>query len=509
MSDQHHCPGPFGSPIIPGSPAALESMTRRHWITQVAGGMGAWALLSLLEREGRAARLAPAISGDLRASNPLRAKAPHFPAKAKNVILLMMAGGPSQMETLDPKPVLNKLAGQKLPASFGKIPAQFTDVTKELLLGCKVNFRNCGQSGIPIADAFPQLQKHADKLAVLRSCYHDAFNHSPAQYVLTTGMSRLGYPSVGAWITYGLGSESDNLPAMVVMMENDGRVKGGTPLWGNGFLPAIYQGAPIQTGGTPILYVNRQSDMSEESQRQTLDMAQWLNRRHAATVSAASRELDSRIAAYELAYRMQTAAPEAVDIMKESEQTRKLYGIDNEVTRSFGTRCLIARRLVERGVRFVQVISGSGDTKDWDHHDDAYEGTIRQARKVDQPIAALLRDLEARGKLDETLIVWTGEFGRTPTSQGGKGRDHNPNGYSMWMAGGGIKGGKIIGATDEIGLRAVQDKLHMHDIHATILSLLGLDHRKLTYLFQGREMRLTDVGGDNDLSRRLLGSSST
>jgi uncharacterized protein (DUF1501 family) len=495
---RHHCPGPFGHPPPP------EAFTRRHWITNVAGGMGAWALLSLLEREGRAAGLAAAISGDAAAMNPLRARPPHFPAKAKSVIFLMMAGGPSQMETLDPKPVLDKLAGQRMPESFGKIPAQFTDVTKELLLGCRIKFRNCGQSGLPISDAFPFLQKHADKLAVLRSCYHDAFNHSPAQYVLATGMSRLGYPSLGAWITYGLGSVSDNLPAMVVMMENDGRVKGGTPLWGNGFLPAIYQGAPIQSGGTPILYVNRPSDVSEESQRDTLDMAQWLNRRHAARASAASRELDSRIAAYELAYRMQTAAPEAVDLSRESEQTRKLYGLDDEVTRSFGARCLIARRLVERGVRFVQVISGSGDAKDWDHHDDAYQGTLRQARKVDQPIAALLRDLEARGKLEETLIVWTGEFGRTPTSQGGKGRDHNPNGYSMWMAGGGINGGKAIGATDEIGLRAVEDKLHMHDVHATILSLLGLDHHKLTYLFQGRQMRLTDVGGDNDLSRRLL-----
>jgi uncharacterized protein (DUF1501 family) len=493
----HHCPGPFAGP----SPVAGAS-TRRHWITNVAGGMGAWALLSLLEREGRA-DLAPAISGEGGDLNPLRARPPHFPATAKSVIFLMMAGGPSQMETLDPKPVLNKLAGQRMPESFGKIPAQFTDVTKELLLGCRIAFRNCGRSGLPISDAFPHLQRHADKLAVLRSCYHDAFNHSPAQYVLTTGMSRLGYPSLGAWITYGLGTQSDNLPAMVVMMESDGRVKGGTPLWGNGFLPAIYQGSPIQTGGTPILYVNRQPDTSEESQRRTLDLAQWLNRRHART-SAASPDLDARIAAYELAYRMQTAAPEAVDITKESAETRKLYGLDGEVTRSFATRCLIARRLVERGVRFVQIISGSGDTKDWDHHDDAYEGTLRQARKVDQPIAALLRDLEARGKLDETLVVWTGEFGRTPTSQGGKGRDHNPNGYSMWMAGGGIKGGKVIGATDEIGLRAVQDRLHMHDVHATILSLLGLDHRKLTYLFQGRQMRLTDVGGDNDLAKRLI-----
>jgi uncharacterized protein (DUF1501 family) len=221
---------------------------------------------------------------------------------------------------------------------------------------------------------------------------------------------------------------------------------------------------------------------------------------------AAAGELDSRIAAYELAFRMQSAAPEAVDIQRESEATRKLYGIDNDVTRDFGVRCLIARRLVERGVRFVQVISGSGDTRDWDHHDDAYAGTLRQAKKTDQPIAALLHDLASRGLLDQTLIVWSGEFGRTPTSQSARGRDHNPNGFTMWMAGGGIRGGQIIGATDEIGLRAVEDKVHIHDAHATILSLLGLDHRKLTYLFQGREHRLTDVGGDNDLSRRLVGA---
>jgi uncharacterized protein (DUF1501 family) len=493
-----HCPGPFGSSVPP------PEMTRRHWITNVAGGMGAWALLSLLEREGRAAELAHAISGDSQRLNPLAPKPPHFPTKAKSVIFLMMAGGPSQMETFDPKPLLNKLAGERMPDSFGKIPAQFTDVTKELLLGSKIDFRNCGQSGLPISDAFPHLQQHADKLAVIRSCYHDAFNHSPAQYVLTTGMSRLGYPSVGAWITYGLGSVSENLPAMVVMLESDGKVKGGTPLWGNGFLPPVYQGSPVQASGTPILYVNRSKDMPAPEQRRILDFSQWLNRRNATVDAAAARELDSRIASYELAYRMQTAAPEAVDVAKETEATKQLYGIDQPVTRDFGTRCLIARRLVERGVRFVQVISGSGDSKDWDHHDDVYVGTLRQAKKTDQPVAALLQDLEARGLLDSTLVVWSGEFGRTPTTQGGKGRDHNPNGYTMWMAGGGIKGGKAIGATDEIGLRAVEDKCHMHDIHATMLSLLGLDHRKLTYLFQGREMRLTDVGGDNDLAKRLI-----
>ncbi len=478
-----------------------KMISRRHWITQVGCGMASWALLDLLEREGRADIL-PGASGQI--VNPLAAKPPHFPAKAKSVIFLMMAGGPSQMETFDPKPLLNKLHGEKLPASFGTIPAQFTDVTRQPLLGCKLQFKQCGQAGIPISEAFPHLQQQADKLAVIRSCHHDAFNHSPAQYVLTTGQSRMGWPSVGAWITYGLGSVSENLPAMVVLAEPDGKLKGGTPCWGNGFLPAIYQGSPVQSEGTPILYLNRPSGVTGQSQRKVLDFAQWLNRRHSAETSSATAELDSRIAAYELAFRMQTYAPEAVDVAKESEETKKLYGLDDDKTRSFGVRCLIARRLVERGVRFVQVISGSGDSKDWDHHDDVYAGTLRQAKKVDQPIAALISDLEARGLLDQTLIVWSGEFGRTPTSQSSLGRDHNPNGFTMWMAGGGIKGGKIIGATDDLGLRAVEDKVHIHDAHATILSLLGLDHRKLTYLFQGREQRLTDVGGDNDLAARLI-----
>jgi uncharacterized protein (DUF1501 family) len=467
--------------------------------------MGAWALLDLLSREGRADVLgAPGSTFD--ATNPLDAKPPHFAAKAKSVIFLMMAGGPSQMETFDPKPTLNQLAGQRMPKSFGTIPAQFTDVTRQPILGVDIKFRRCGQSGLPVSDALPHLQQHADKLAVIRSCYHEAFNHSPAQYVLTTGLSRLGLPSVGAWITYGLGAESDNLPAMVVMTDADGKVKGGTPCWGNGFLPAIYQGAPLQTQGTPILYLDRQPGVTLDAQRRVLNLSKWLNERHAQLTPSAAPELDSRIAAYELAFRMQTAAPEAVDITQETAATRTMYGLDEERTRDFGSRCLLARRLVERGVRFVQLISGSGDTKDWDHHDDSHAGTLRQCAKVDQPIAALLADLEARGLLEQTLVVWSGEFGRTPTSQSARGRDHNPNGFTMWMAGGGIVGGQAIGATDEIGLRAVEDKVHMHDAHATILSLLGLDHRRLTYLYQGREHRLTDVGGQNDLAPRLVRS---
>ena len=472
-------------------------LTRRHWLANAGLGFGSWALLDLMEREVRTAET----------TNPLAAKKPHFPAKAKSVIFLMMAGGPSQMETFDPKPELDKLHGELMPASFGKIPAQFTDVTKQPLLGVKLKFRKCGESGLHISEALPCIQEHADKLAVIRSCYHDAFNHSPAQYALLTGQSRVGWPSVGAWVTYGLGSEADNLPALVVMTDPDGKVKGGTPLWGNGFLPAVYQGATLQTKGTPVLYLNRQEGVTEESQRQTLDFAQKLNRRHSDQNPTASGELDARIAAAELAFKMQAAAPDAVDVAKETAATHRLYGLDADMTRDFGTRCLIARRLVERGVRFVQLISGSGDSKDWDHHDDSHTGTLRQTKKVDRPIAGLLQDLVARGLLDSTLVVWSGEFGRTPTSQSKAGRDHNPNGFTMWMAGGGIKGGKIIGATDEIGLRAVEDKVHMHDAHATMLSLLGLDHRKLTYLFQGREQRLTDVGGDNDLATRLTRGS--
>jgi hypothetical protein len=471
--------------------------TRRHWLAHAGLGFGAWALLDLLEREGRAA---PA------SANPLAAKPPDFPAKAKAVIFLMMAGGPSQMETFDPKPRLDELSGKPMPASFGKIPAQFTDVTRQPLLGVKLKFRHCGRSGLPVSEAFPHIGEHADKLAVIRSCYHDAFNHGPAQYALLTGQSRLGWPSVGAWVTYGLGCEADNLPALVVMTDPDGKVKGGTPLWGNGFLPAVYQGATLQTRGTPILYLERPEGVTESTQRATLDFAQKLNRRHRDATPAAAGELDARIAAYELAFKMQAAAPEAVDVARETSDTHKLYGLDNDATRDFGTRCLIARRLVERGVRFVQLISGSGDSKDWDHHDDSHAGTLRQARKVDKPIAGLLQDLAARGLLDSTLIVWSGEFGRTPTSQSQAGRDHNPNGFTLWLAGGGVKGGKAIGATDEIGLRAVEDKVHMHDAHATMLSLMGLDHRKLTFLFQGREQRLTDVGGDNDMAGRLTKS---
>ena len=494
--NKHHCPGPFGS-----APIAPSMMSRRHWITNVAGGMGAWALLSLLQKEGHANLLTDAMPS---LGNPLAAKPPHFPAKAKSVIFLMMAGGPSQMETFDPKPMLNTMWGEKLPESYGNIPAQFTDITQETLIGSKIDFQRCGESGLEISNAFPNLQKHADKLAVVRSCYHEAFNHGPSQYVLTTGMSRMGFPSIGAWITYGLGSVSEDLPAMVVMTETDGKLKGGTPCWGNGFLPAIYQGSPVQSSGTPILYVDRQSQLSDAQQRKILNFSQSLNQRHSSRTVAAARELDSRIASYELAYRMQTAAPEAVDISKESEATKKLYGMDNEHTLDFGTRCLISRRLVERGVRFVQVISGAGGTNTWDHHDDSHVGTLRQTRKVDKPIAALLKDLETRGLLEETLIVWGGEFGRTPTTQGGVGRDHNPNGFSMWMAGGGIQGGQAIGATDELGLRAAEDKMHMHDIHATILGLLGLDHKKLTYLHQGRQFRATDVHGENEFSKRLL-----
>ena len=469
-------------------------------LTQAGLGIGTWAFLDLMAREGRAFE---ANGNKSRTPNPLSAKKPHFPAKAKAVIFLMMAGGPSQMETFDPKPTLDKLDGQLLPASFGKIPAQFTDVTKQPLLGVKLKFRKCGKSGLPISEAMPHLQEHADKLSVIRSCYHDAFNHSPAQYALLTGQSRLGWPSVGAWVTYGLGCESDNLPALVVMTDPDGKVKGGTPLWGNGFLPPVYQGATLQTQGPPILYVERQEGVSERDQRRSLDFAQRLNERHRESTPAVASELDARIAAYELAFKMQTSAPEAVDIRRETEATHKLYGLDDAGTRDFGTRCLIARRLVERGVRFVQLISGSGDSKDWDHHDDSHSGTLRQAKKVDKPIAGLLHDLAHRGLLESTLIVWSGEFGRTPTSQAKVGRDHNPNGFTMWMAGGGIRGGKVIGATDEIGLRAVDDKVHMHDAHATMLSLLGLDHRELTYLFLGREQRLTDTGGSNDLAERL------
>jgi uncharacterized protein (DUF1501 family) len=466
-------------------------------------GFGAWALLDLLQREGRLSA-APTAS-----DNPLSARPAHAAAKAKHVIFLFMQGGPSHIDTFDPKPLLAKLHGQPLPPSAVKgLQLQFTK-SDAAILGSPQTFRKCGQSGLEIADTYPYLQTCADELAVVRSCYHDSFNHAPAQYALNTGFSRMGHPCLGSWVTYGLGSESENLPAFVVMATT-GDVKGGPPVFGHGFLPGTYQPTVLRNAGSPVLYLDTPHDRSASGKREVLDMVQWLNQEHRAARGQDVDDLSSRIASYELAYRMQSAVPEAVDLNKETKATKELYGLNDPLSAPFGTDCLLARRLVERGVRFVQIFTGSAGADDWDAAHAENDKTHRaMARRVDRPIAGLLKDLKARGLLDETLVVWGGEFGRTPIADGRypdkpAGRDHNPYGFTTWLAGGGIKGGKVIGATDEFGFRAVQDRVHLNDLHATILRLLGLDHRKLTFLFQGRDQRLTDVGGDNEFADRLL-----
>jgi hypothetical protein len=363
------------------------------------------------------------------------------------------------------------------------------------LMGSPFKFKKYGQSGLEISDLFQNVAQFADDMAIIRSCYHDLFIHGPALSLLHSGSVLLGHPSAGAWVVYGLGCESENLPAYMVM--TDGGFRAGSSVsYGSGFLPAIYQGTVVRTEGAPIQ--NLTPPFPIKDQRTILDAVNKWNGRYQVERADDSR-LSAQLANYELAFRMQTAAPELIDISKESQSTRELYGVDKEPTAKFGRMCLLARRMVERGVRFVQLYN-----TDWDGHGECAKNHQDNSNRIDKPIAGLLRDLKERGLLEDTLVVWTGEFGRTPVMQGSNGRDHNPYGFSTWMAGGGIKGGKAIGQTDEFGFRAVEDKVHVHDLHATMLALLGIDHEKLTYLFEGRNRRLTDVGGQNNLAQRLL-----
>jgi len=480
-------------------PSYPRLLSRRDMLRRAGLGFGSWALLDLLLREGR---LPAALATT---ENPLAAKPPHTPARAKHVIFLFMQGGPSHIDTFDPKPLLNKLHGQPLPPSIvaGR-QLQFTKMDAAIL-GCPQTFSQCGQSGLEIADTYPHLQRCADDLAVIRSCYHESFNHSPAQYMLNTGFSRMGKPCLGSWVCYGLGSEAENLPAFVVLATT-GDVKGGPPVYDHGFLPGTYQPTMLRNTGSPLLYLDRSA-----GQRDILNLVQGLNQEHRAARGADVDDLSARIAAYELAFRMQSAVPDVVDLNKETAATKRLYGLDDKISARFGAHCLMARRLVERGVRFVQLFTGSSGADDWDAaHADNDKTHREMARRTDKPIAGLLTDLKARGLLDETLVIWGGEFGRTPIADGRypdkhAGRDHNPYGFTVWLAGGGVKGGQVIGATDEFGFRAVEDRIHVNDLHATILRLLGLDHRKLTFLFEGRQQRLTDVGGDREFTDRLTG----
>jgi hypothetical protein len=465
-----------------------RAVSRRELLRKAGMGIGSLALLDLMSREATAA------------TNPLAPHALHHAPRARAVISLFMHGGPSQVDTFDPKPLLAKYAGQTLPESFSNLDLEFTKTSTAKVLASQRTFRKCGESGVEISDIFEHLAKVADELAVVRSCYHTEFNHAPALYMAHSGTRLMGRPSLGAWAMYGLGSDSENLPGYVVM--RDGPLKGGPTTYGNGFLPAVYSATELRSSGAPILYLDRADAMSADDQRRILDFSQQLNRRYLAAQDEDSN-LGARIAAYELAYRMQTAAPEAVDLSKEPESVKSLYGLDNDITRPFGTQCLNARRLVERGVRFVQLYHGGGGDG-WDTHGGNDAKHLRNGRQIDKPIAGLIMDLKARGMLDSTLIIWGGEFGRTPTSEGSDGRDHSPYGYSVWMAGSGIKGGTVYGATDDFGFKAVENSVQVRDLHATILHLLGLQHDKLSYYFQGIQQRLTQIDGESRVIKEIL-----
>ena len=476
------CAGPvFGS---------VRSVSRRDFLRRAGGGFGLLALASLLDRDGLLA--ADAVTEKPLANpNPLAPRPPHHAPRARAVIFLFMSGGPSHVDLFDPKPDLIRLAGQPIPESFGAFKTR-RNVAKNNLFPPLRPFYKHGRSGIEVSDLLPNLAEQVDDLCLLRGCYGDSVTHPESVYLMNTGSILMGRASLGSWAAYGLGTENQNLPAFVVLPDPGGWPKGGAPAWGNGYLPAAYQGTLLRGGSSPILHLGNPPGVSAAEQRNTIAFINDLNRAQLRPGDESS-ELAARIAAYELAFRMQSHAPAVVDISSESEATRKLYGLDRSVTAEFGTRCLLARRLVEAGVRFVQLYCG--DTNGWDGHSDMEGNHSKLCAQSDLPIAGLLKDLKARGLLDSTLVVWGGEFGRMPMSEGSNGRDHNPHGFCMWLAGGGAKGGQVIGSTDAVGLRAAEEKTHVHDIHATILHLLGFDHERLTFRHQGRDERLTDVAG--------------
>ncbi|MGZ0170822.1 MAG: DUF1501 domain-containing protein [Planctomycetales bacterium] len=457
--------------------------SRRRFLLQAGGGCGAIALSSLLHSD-RSAKAGVADS-------PLAPRQTHFAPRARRVIWLFMHGGPSHVDLLDPKPELVRLNGTPMPDSFGSVMTR-RNVAKNPLLGPIRPFRPRGESGLEISDFLPHTAKHADKLCVLRSCHGDSVNHPQSVYQMNTGSILMGKPSLGSWSAYGLGTENGNMPAFVVLPDPGNGVKGGPPAWGSGFLPATYQGTTMRAGKNPILHLQPQPEVTSDRQQKALSLIRKLNQQHIEQRDF-DEDLLARVNSYELAFRMQATAPEVVDISQESEATHKQYGIGGKDTDEFGRRCLLARRMVERGVRFVQLYSG--DTGGWDAHKDVTSNHGQYCRKTDLPVAGLLQDLDQRGLLEDTLVIWGGEFGRMPMSEQGKGRDHNPWGYSVWFAGAGVKGGFAHGATDPIGLRAVEKPVHIHDLHATILHMLGLKHKELTYFHNGRDERLTDVAG--------------
>jgi hypothetical protein len=458
-----------------------QLITRRWFFEQCGIGLGAIALGQLFQQQGWAA------TADL--PNPLAPKRPPLPAKAKRVIFLFMAGAPSHLELFDYKPELAKWNGKLPPAELLKgYRAAFINPSSTLL-GPKFKFARHGQSGAELSELLPHLAEVVDEIAIVKSMYTDAFNHAPGQILMNTGTQQFGRPSMGAWVTYGLGSESSDLPAYVVFSSGAKGTSGGASNWGSGFLPSVYQGVLFRSSGDPVLYLSNPKGIDAQMQRDSLDAIKRLNQEHLACVG--DPEIATRINSFEMAYRMQSSAPDLMDISKEPRAVLEAYGAEPGKM-SFANNCLLARRLAERGVRFIQLFHEA-----WDQHGNLVHDLKKNCRDTDQACAALIKDLKQRGMLEDTLVIWGGEFGRTPMVQGGDdGRDHHPNCFTMWLAGGGIKPGITIGESDEFGFNATADRVHVHDLHATLLYLLGFDHTKLTYRFQGRDFRLTDVAGE-------------
>ena len=467
-----------------------RNITRRHFFGRCGLGLGSIALASLLD--GR--KLLGANTSAL--PNPMAPKPPHFPPHASNIIYLFMAGGPSQLELFDYKPKLIELNGQPIPQSYleGKRFAFMGSSHGTKLLGTRREFKQHGQSGMWVSEMFPHTATIVDEAAFVMSCATNLFNHAPAKLFMNTGSGQFGRPSMGSWVTYGLGSESQDLPGFVVLQSGPRGPRGGAVNWASGFLPTSYQGVPLRGQGDPILDITPPREVTHKRQRETIDAIRDLNLQH--LVETGDPEISTRISAYEMAYRMQSSAPELIDLSGESEATLKLYGVEKDKP-SFARNCLLARRLVERGVRFVQLYHTN-----WDSHGgpgENLQGDFEKVcREVDQAQAALVKDLKAHGLLRNTLVIWGGEFGRTPMGENRDttGRNHHIDAFTMWLAGGGVKPGAIIGKTDELGFNPAEDRVHVHDLHATILHLLGLDHKKLTFRFQGRDFRLTDVAGE-------------
>jgi hypothetical protein len=481
---------------IPGLPHTERPATRREFLARAGGGFGALAMAHLMSSVARGAAVPSASALD-----PLAPKQPHYGARAKSVIFLFMEGGPSHIDLFDPKPRLNELAGKQLPDSFGPVITAMGE-SRSPLLACKRTWKQHGQSGTWMSDWLPHTADIVDDIAVIRSCVADGINHSGGVCQMNTGSVLAGRPSLGSWVTYGLGTENQNLPAFVVLTDTPSQPINGARNWGAGFMPAVYQATRFQNGSVPIPDLHTPESVGDARQRAKLEFLATLNRRHADARPDQS-DLEARIRSYELAFNMQAHAPEAVDLSIESDATRDLYGMDDPTTEPFGRNCLLARRLVERGVRFVQLYHGAGSR--WDAHARLEQNHSGLCAQMDKPVAGLIRDLKARGLLEETLVIWGGEFGRTPMSEKGDGRDHNPYGFTIWMAGGGVAGGQTIGSTDELGLRAVDQRLHVHDLHATILHLMGVDHTRLLYFHKGRPERLTMNEGE--IYRKITGAS--